>query len=223
MLGSSKVNWPTTANCAGSIVIESLMSPYTLSESFEVVIAFFWRQHGPAIAVLYYDRLLCRVPVGDATAGKIPGFDSGDLAVKYLVHIARKLLRANPANVMGSISRLRPLGSVICNVIGNLASFRAVVDEDRGCGNSYVEVVVVVAGDGEVPHPAVVDLGRGSAVGGGLDAVRGLEGFALAEFGGRDPLLRRRIPEQVVAGGVDDCCAAACLYPEVVEVGVVVD
>lgn len=68
------------------------MSPYTLSKSFEVIIAFFWRQHGPAIAVFYYDRLLCRVPVADATTGKIPGFDSGDIAVKYLVHIARKAL-----------------------------------------------------------------------------------------------------------------------------------
>jgi hypothetical protein len=95
------------------------MSPYTLSESFEVVIALFWRQHGPAIAVFYYDRLVCRVPVADTTAGKIPAFDSGDLAVKYLVHIPRKVLRANPANVVGSISRLRPLGSVVCNVIGN--------------------------------------------------------------------------------------------------------
>ena len=36
----------------------------------------------------------------------------------------------------------------------------------------YVEVVVVVAGDGEVPHPAVVVPGRGSAVGGGQRAVR---------------------------------------------------
>jgi hypothetical protein len=31
------------------------------------------------------------------------------------------------------------------------------VDEDRdGCGDDHVEVVVVVAEDGEVPHPAVV-------------------------------------------------------------------
>jgi hypothetical protein len=39
--------------------------------------------------------------------------------------------------------------------------------------------VVVVAGDGEVPHPAVVDLGGGAAVGDGDGAVRGLEVLAL--------------------------------------------
>jgi hypothetical protein len=163
------------------------MSPYTLSESFEVVIAFFWRQYRPAIAVFYYDRLLCRVPVADATAGKIPSFDSGDLAVKYLVHIARKVLRANPANVVGSISCLRPLGSVICNVIGDLFSFRAVVDEDRGCGNSYVEVVVVVTGDGQVPHPAVMDGRNRSADHYGRLAVRSLELFTRFETICRNP------------------------------------
>src|SRR3984957_2935580 len=31
-----------------------------------------------------------------------------------------------------------------------------VVDKHRRCGNAHVEVVVVVAGDGEVPHPSVV-------------------------------------------------------------------
>jgi hypothetical protein len=39
----------------------------------------------------------------------------------------------------------------------------------------YVEVVVVVAGDGKVPHPRVVDLGRGAAVGDRDTTVGGLE------------------------------------------------
>ena len=42
-----------------------------------------------------------------------------------------------------------------------------VVDEDSGDGGVDVEVVVFVAGDGEVPHPPVVILGRGSSVGDG--------------------------------------------------------
>src|ERR1700751_2542130 len=70
-------------------------------------------------------------------------------------------------------------------------------------GRSHVEVVVVVAGDGEVPHPALVVLGGAAAVGDRDDAVTGLEAFALLEFGGLNPLLARRVPEEVVGGGVD--------------------
>src|SRR5262249_43235288 len=44
----------------------------------------------------------------------------------------------------------------------------------------YIEVVVVVAGDGEVPHQAVMDLRGGAAVGDRGLPVRGLERLALA-------------------------------------------
>jgi hypothetical protein len=55
------------------------------------------------------------------------------------------------------------------------------VDEDCGCCNCHVEVVVVVAGDGEVPHPAVVDGwcraadDDGGLPAGGLEVCAGLE------------------------------------------------
>jgi hypothetical protein len=59
--------------------------------------------------------------------------------------------------------------------------FIAVVDEDIGYTSLDVEVVVVVAGDGEVPHPAVMD-GRcraadddGGLAVGGLEMCAGLE------------------------------------------------
>jgi len=80
-----------------------------------------------------------------------------------------------------------------------------IVDED--CGDAIlvnkvvaraavcredVEVVVVVAGDGEVPHPAVVLLRGGAAVSGGDGGVSGLEAFALLQLGGLNPLPARR-------------------------------
>jgi hypothetical protein len=37
------------------------------------------------------------------------------------------------------------------------------MDQYGSFGNGHVEVVVVVAGDGEVPHPSVVLLRRGAA------------------------------------------------------------
>jgi hypothetical protein len=61
------------------------------------------------------------------------------------------------------------------------AAHGIVMDENRGVARNHVEVVVVVAGDGEVPHPAVVDLRGGTAVGdrdtavGGLKMLAGLE------------------------------------------------
>jgi hypothetical protein len=54
-------------------------------------------------------------------------------------------------------------------------------------------------------------------------AVRSLESFALFEVICRNPLMLIRVPEQVVAGGVDDLDAVDGLDVEVVEVGVVVD
>jgi len=53
----------------------------------------------------------------------------------------------------------------------------------------YVEVVVVVAGDGEVPHPPVMD-GRGrSADDYSALAVRGLEMIAWFELFRRNPMV----------------------------------
>jgi hypothetical protein len=87
----------------------------------------------------------------------------------------------------------------------------------------HVEVVVVVAGDGEVPHPPVVDLRGGAAVGGGDSAVGGLEAFTLRKFIRRNPVVQIRIPEEVAGGGVDDLDAAGGLDAQVIQVGVVVD
>jgi hypothetical protein len=52
--------------------------------------------------------------------------------------------------------------------------------------------VVSVAGDGEVPHPAVVPGGDGAAVGDCGDTVGGLEVLAQLELGRSTPLLQRR-------------------------------
>jgi hypothetical protein len=49
------------------------------------------------------------------------------------------------------------------------------MDQYGSFGNGHVEVVVVVAGDGEVPHPAIM-VGRHAAAVGDRDvAVGGLE------------------------------------------------
>ena len=70
--------------------------------------------------------------------------------------------------------------------------------KDSGCGGVDVEVMVVVAGDGEVPHPAVV-VGRGGAAAcDGAHAVGGLQVLALLELGGGDLLLEVGVPEEVV-------------------------
>jgi hypothetical protein len=63
----------------------------------------------------------------------------------------------------------------------------------KGAGRQHVEVVVVVAGDGEVPHPAVVDRWHRAAVGGGGRAVGGLEVLALLQLGGGAPQLQGRL------------------------------
>jgi len=93
------------------------------------------------------------------------------------------------------------------------------VDEDWGVGDRCedVEVVVVVAGDGEVPHPAVVLLRGDTAAGGSNGAVGGLEVLALLQFARGSPLLQIRILEQVVAGGVDDLGAVNCSDGEVAQ------
>jgi hypothetical protein len=74
----------------------------------------------------------------------------------------------------------------------------------------HVEVVVVVARDGQVPHPPVMD-GRGrSADDYSALAVRGLEMIARFEVICRNPaVVRIRVPEQVAGGGVDGFGAVA--------------
>jgi len=65
------------------------------------------------------------------------------------------------------------------------------MDKDRDSVRHDVEVVVVVAGDGEVPHPAVMVRRHATAVGGGGGwPVGGVEVFALLQLGGGDPVLQ---------------------------------
>jgi hypothetical protein len=64
----------------------------------------------------------------------------------------------------------------------------AVVYED-GCGGGVdVEVVIAVAGDGEVPHPACGGLGSPSAEDGYRTACGGAQVGAVPEGGGLDPV-----------------------------------
>ena len=63
---------------------------------------------------------------------------------------------------------------LICGVRASIHS-TGVVHEDRGAARDHVEVVVVVAGDCQVPHPAVVLLRRGAADDDRDSTVDGLE------------------------------------------------
>jgi hypothetical protein len=56
----------------------------------------------------------------------------------------------------------------------------------------YVEVVVVVAGDGEVPHPAVVVSRGRTSLRYRILTVQGLEVLALLELAGGNPLVQVR-------------------------------
>ena len=86
---------------------------------------------------------------------------------------ARRVHDTGHVSVSGCTGLLpnRPL-SVICSSRGPIFTYAgwprwtkgrscriavSVVDEDRSVTCGHVEVVVVVAGDGEVPHPSVVD------------------------------------------------------------------
>jgi len=68
-----------------------------------------------------------------------------------------------------------------------------VVDEDIGCGaGGYIEVMVPIAGDSEVPHPAVM-VGRGGAPVSGDDGTIGcLKFFTYFEVICRNPLVQVR-------------------------------
>lgn len=62
-------------------------------------------------------------------------------------------------------------------------------------GGLDIEVVVVVAGYGEVPHPAVVHLRGGAAVGGGDRVVGCLEVLALLQLARGYPLVQVIVAE----------------------------
>jgi hypothetical protein len=49
------------------------------------------------------------------------------------------------------------------------------MNENAGVGGLNVDVMVVVAGDGEVPHPAVMNLGDGAAAGDRSNTNSGLD------------------------------------------------
>jgi hypothetical protein len=91
----------------------------------------------------------------------------------------------------------------------------AVVDKHRSSSCLHIEVVIVVAGDGEVPHPADLVFGGVATVGDSDGAVSGFEVLALPQLARADPLVQWRVPEQVVAGGVDDLGPGAGLDGEV--------
>ena len=66
------------------------------------------------------------------------------------------------------------------------------MDKYRSNGCLDIEVVVVVAGDGEVPHPAVALLRDGAADHGHSRAVRGLEALAFRYFVRKNPFVQIR-------------------------------
>jgi hypothetical protein len=65
-------------------------------------------------------------------------------------------------------------------------------------------IEVAVVADGEVPHPAGAVLRSVSAGYGGVQAAGGSQETGGGECGGSGPSAGGRVPEQVLAGGVDD-------------------
>jgi len=92
----------------------------------------------------------------------------------------------------------------------------------RGLCGKDVEVVVVVTGNGSVPHPAIVDR---RVVPPSATAVTPSAVLRCPSLRTRlpVPLVQMRVPEQVAAGGVDDGGAVRGLDGQVIQVGVVVD
>ena len=177
-------------------------------------------------------RLLCK------------SFTSGGTWLKFRIHIHDPSTTClldhvlfcvqpgtRPANKYCSILEAAS-GIIVSRVVGRnpsildgLAQIRtpvldlAVVDEYIGGGGGDVEVVV--AGDGEVPHPAGPVAGRVAAGDGGGAACGGAQAGAVAEGAGLDPAVGGGVPERVVAGGVDDRGPAVGADGQVVPVGVV--
>lgn len=76
------------------------------------------------------------------------------------------------------------------------------MDEDGGGG--YVDVKVVVAGDGEIRHPPGGIGGSVTADDADLGAAGGAQEIAGAERVGECPAAGGLVPEPVVGGGLDD-------------------
>jgi hypothetical protein len=87
-----------------------------------------------------------------------------------------------------------------------------VMDQERSDDGINVEVVVVVARDGEVPHPAISAGGSAPADHGPTRSARagGAEVVSVPQRPGLDPLVLRHVPEQVIAGRVDDRGTVPC-------------
>jgi hypothetical protein len=100
------------------------------------------------------------------------------------------------------------------NVAQRSAQHEAAVD---------VEVVVVAAGDGQVPHPPGGDGGVVPAEGSGGGAGGGAQAGAVLEGGGLDPAVVPGVEEQVIAGGVDDRGPVRGGDAQVVQVAVMTD
>src|SRR5581483_4548169 len=79
-----------------------------------------------------------------------------------------------------------------------VAARRAASEDDRN------DVEVVVAGDGEVPHPSGGMAGCPAADDGDMVTGRGAEVVAGVQAGGTGPAAGGGVPERVVAGGADD-------------------
>lgn len=86
-----------------------------------------------------------------------------------------------------------------------------------------LDVEVVVAGDGEVPHPADRVLRLVAAYDVGWAAAAGAQAGAVLEGARLDSAVGGGVPEQVTAGGLDDGCAAGGAHAQVVAVVVVVN
>lgn len=99
--------------------------------------------------------------------------------------------------------------------------YRAVVDEDGGNGGVDVEVVVIAAGDGQVPHPPVMVPRRASADHCHSSSAGGAQVVTVPERGGLDPPVLGEVVEQVPAGGIDDRGLVPVPDSQVVAVGVV--
>jgi hypothetical protein len=97
------------------------------------------------------------------------------------------------------------------------------VDEDSGICGVDVEVVVVAAGDGQVPHPPGGDGGVVPAEGSGGGAGGGAQAGAVLEGGGLDPAVVPGVEEQVIAGGVDDRGPVRGGDAQVIQVSVMAD
>lgn len=111
--------------------------------------------------------------------------------------------------------------NVLCACVGWKRTAHNVMYEDSY--SSGLDVEVVIAGDGKIPHPAVVVAGDVPADY-HRDATRkGTQAGADFEGRGLDPPAGCGIPEEMAAGGVDGLGTSLRLDLQLVEVGVVVD